>query len=186
MRFTERLLFLRFPGQWETELWEDASLGTGGLYFNVYRWYENATGRYTRPDPLGLRRDTAQNIFVYAESTPMGLSDPLGLCSCNDECPGGEWSYVGGGYSGAGIVGFQNSGGYYSCDGKPQSRLWVRNRCFILGLIGALGIGGRSAPDLPQQDVVATPGSYWVQMTMSSGQRQSLPGPSESAEVVRS
>ena len=45
-------VFLRFPGQWETELWKDASLGTGGLYYNMHRWYQSAAGRYTRPDPL--------------------------------------------------------------------------------------------------------------------------------------
>ena len=32
-------VFLRFPGQWETELWKDAALGIGGLYYNVWRWY---------------------------------------------------------------------------------------------------------------------------------------------------
>ncbi len=49
----ENGLFARFPGQWEDLVWQDASLGIP-LYYNVHRWYEHGTGRYTRSDPLTL------------------------------------------------------------------------------------------------------------------------------------
>ncbi len=42
---------LRLPGQWVDVSWTDASSGLNPSY-NVHRWYEHGTGRYTRPDPL--------------------------------------------------------------------------------------------------------------------------------------
>lgn len=44
-------IFLRLPGQWLSAQWENATLGMQ-LYYNVHRWYEPATGRYTSVDPL--------------------------------------------------------------------------------------------------------------------------------------
>jgi len=70
-------LFLRFPGQWETELWADASLGTGGLYYNVHRWYQPGVGRYTRPDPTPV--PLYVNRYAYVESDPINWTDSLGL-----------------------------------------------------------------------------------------------------------
>jgi len=46
-------MYLRFPGQWEDEVWQRAMLGADG-YYNVYRWYRPTIGRYLRPDPDGL------------------------------------------------------------------------------------------------------------------------------------
>lgn len=47
-------VLLRFPGQWNDSSW-DAVFGTeSGMHYNVHRWYEYETGRYTRVDPLGL------------------------------------------------------------------------------------------------------------------------------------
>jgi len=68
-------VFLRFPGQWVDEIWEDAGLGVG-LADNMFRWYENQTGRFTRPDPLG---GGDIPYFAYAWSDPINLWDPLGL-----------------------------------------------------------------------------------------------------------
>ncbi|MGB6641971.1 MAG: RHS repeat-associated core domain-containing protein [Thermoanaerobaculia bacterium] len=69
-------VFLRFPGQWENEVWEAASEGEA-LYYNVHRWYEYGTGRYSRPDPLG--RKSTPNLFGYADTRPTRVIDPLGL-----------------------------------------------------------------------------------------------------------
>ncbi len=99
-------LFLRFPGQWDDPSFHSHGL-RGGLHYNVYRWYEPGTGRYTRPDPLGAggpssfspfqsaqfslarvrgiagdpagwRQDGA-NLYSYALSNPLSFTDPLGL-----------------------------------------------------------------------------------------------------------
>ena len=78
-------VFLRFPGQWETDLWKDASLGTGGLYYNLHRWYESGTGKYTRPDPMGLIGADrgglfgARHLYAYARGNPTFFIDYLGL-----------------------------------------------------------------------------------------------------------
>ena len=59
---------LRFPGQYfdpETH-----------LHYNVHRYYDPETARYTSPDPLGL--DPAPNPDTYVQN-PYSWSDPLGL-----------------------------------------------------------------------------------------------------------
>jgi uncharacterized protein RhaS with RHS repeats len=43
----------------------------------VHRWYQPQTGRYARPDPLGLRGGL--NAYRYARSNPLSFYDPLGL-----------------------------------------------------------------------------------------------------------
>ena len=70
-------IYLRFPGQWEDDVWQDAVLGAEG-YYNVYRWYTPGMGRYTRTDPLFF---TLQDInpYGYARSNPLFGTDPLGL-----------------------------------------------------------------------------------------------------------
>ncbi len=42
---------LRLPGQWDDDVWADATSGAG-IYQNAWRWYAPTIGRYTRPDPL--------------------------------------------------------------------------------------------------------------------------------------
>lgn len=69
-------VFLRLPGQWEDSVWQAATDGAP-LYYNVHRWYEHGTGRYTRVDPLGLY--DGPNIYAYVAGNPLRLADPLGL-----------------------------------------------------------------------------------------------------------
>jgi RHS repeat-associated protein len=57
---------LRFPGQYE-----DQETGT---YYNYFRDYDPATGRYVQSDPTGL--DGGINTFVYVVNTPLSLIDP--------------------------------------------------------------------------------------------------------------
>ena len=62
-----------------------ASLGAD-LYYNVHRWYENPTARYTRPDPewteafYEFSGQPAQ-VYGYSESRPTAQVDPLGLAA---------------------------------------------------------------------------------------------------------
>jgi RHS repeat-associated protein len=49
--------------------------GRGGSF--CHRWYEPQTGRYTRPDPVGLLGGL--NAYSYAWADPINFSDPLGL-----------------------------------------------------------------------------------------------------------
>jgi RHS repeat-associated protein len=66
---------LRHPGQYfdfET-----------GLFYNTFRTYNSAQGRYTQNDPIGL--GGGLNRFGYVDGSPLMFTDPLGLQSM----PGG-------------------------------------------------------------------------------------------------
>ncbi|MDQ1654885.1 MAG: hypothetical protein QOI35_4085, partial [Cryptosporangiaceae bacterium] len=66
-------LLLRFPGQYY-----DAETG---LHYNVHRYYDPVTARYTSPDPLGLM--PAPNPVAYVPN-PLAAADPLGLWHCTE------------------------------------------------------------------------------------------------------
>jgi RHS repeat-associated protein len=73
---------LRLPGQWVSDVWADATSGAG-VYYNLGRWVEPQTGRFTRPDPLGLLgpedlEDTYSNLFIYSVDNPLFNEDPSG------------------------------------------------------------------------------------------------------------
>ena len=70
-------IFLRLPGQWEDATWSNPRLPSG-LAYNLMRWYDAATGGYTRPDPLGVDGGDA-TVYSYAVRNPLLNSDPLGL-----------------------------------------------------------------------------------------------------------
>ncbi len=59
----------RFPGQY--------SDNETGLHYNYHRYYDPTTGRYMRPDPVGLAGGI--NLFAYANHNPINKTDPLGL-----------------------------------------------------------------------------------------------------------
>ena len=82
---------IRFQGQWEDE--------ESGLYYNRYRYYDPATGRYVTQDPIGL--EGGINAYSYVGSIPTRFTDPLGQraqpgdagvfypttnCTCADNC----------------------------------------------------------------------------------------------------
>ena len=84
-------VFLRFPGQWEDETWQDVTMGAE-MYYNVHRWYAPGIGSYTRPDPLGVvdqvffsftpaggSQASLRHLYGYAVQNPLVLIDPLGL-----------------------------------------------------------------------------------------------------------
>ena len=100
---------IHYPGQWGSPAF--ATPGPQGEpYYNVNRWYQPATGRYTSPDPLmetassSTPRLTAQRVrrpmigarrveptpglgiptsgaYSYAADNPLALIDPLGLAA---------------------------------------------------------------------------------------------------------
>jgi RHS repeat-associated protein len=68
-------VFLRFPGQWDDEVWLESTMGAE-VYYNVHRWYQPGMGRYTKPDPLGLAGGMAS--YGYADLNPLVKIDPTG------------------------------------------------------------------------------------------------------------
>jgi RHS repeat-associated protein len=70
---------LRFPGQYA-----DAETG---WHYNVLRYYDPHTMRYTAPDPLGLA--PAPNDYAYVDNV-LRQADPLGLTPCEDAGDGAD------------------------------------------------------------------------------------------------
>ncbi len=68
-------VFLRFPGQWYDETWMRSG-DEPSLYYNLNRWYQPESARYSRPDPLGISADV--NLYRYAISNPLTFIDPDG------------------------------------------------------------------------------------------------------------
>jgi RHS repeat-associated protein len=62
---------LRHPGQYY-----DAEVGT---FYNYFRDYNPATGRYVESDPIGLRG--GMNTYGYVGGNPLELIDPEGLAA---------------------------------------------------------------------------------------------------------
>jgi RHS repeat-associated protein len=85
---------LRFPGQYyDVET---------GLHYNWHRYYDPETGRYLRPDPIGLAGGI--NPYVYALNSPANWIDPDGEIPVFAGVVIGKVLAVGVGYVGAKIA----------------------------------------------------------------------------------
>ncbi|EMB4326911.1 RHS repeat-associated core domain-containing protein [Pluralibacter gergoviae] len=51
-----------------------------GLHYNLFRYYDPDSGRFTQQDPIGL--EGGLNLYAYAPN-PLDWIDPLGLARCN-------------------------------------------------------------------------------------------------------
>lgn len=60
---------LRFPGQYADK--------ESNLFYNYFRDYDPALGRYVKSDPVGLAGGLS--TFAYAASNPLSFTDRLGL-----------------------------------------------------------------------------------------------------------
>jgi RHS repeat-associated protein len=60
---------LRFPGQFADR--------ETNLFYNYFREYDSATGRYVESDPIGLFGGL--NTYLYGEGIPTSIFDPRGL-----------------------------------------------------------------------------------------------------------
>ncbi len=78
---------IRFPGQYY-----DAETG---FHYNYFRYYNPSTGRYLRPDPIGLA-GMDPNLYGYVLNNPVNFVDPYGLIRWG-QVGTGVASLVGGG-----------------------------------------------------------------------------------------
>ncbi|MDA3644679.1 DUF6531 domain-containing protein [Saccharopolyspora indica] len=112
---------LRFPGQYA-----DAETG---LNYNVYRYYDPATGRYLSQDPLGLA--PAANPATYV-GNPLAETDALGLAPTRKHTQKPRKPRPGkGGQGAANVLGPKNTGKVTKpkkpkASGPPKVKAWPR------------------------------------------------------------
>jgi RHS repeat-associated protein len=68
--------------------WDDLGLGLG-LHHMGARHYSPALGRFLQPDPSALE----ENLYGYAEGSPVTMADPLGLFKVQFEGGGGSGGF---------------------------------------------------------------------------------------------
>lgn len=64
-------------------------MNVAGLFYNVHRWYENGTGRYTEVDPATSALPSPESLlqpYLYADGSPTRYTDSLGLYTVDPSC----------------------------------------------------------------------------------------------------
>lgn len=117
---------IRFPGQY----FEKES----GLHYNLNRFFDSRTGRYLRPDPIGL--GAGPNLFGYAGGNPITNSDPTGLVTWTGAMVGTQATYI----FGAGVFRFRLTS---ECvDGKrATARILAVGPVTGIGLLIGIDVG---------------------------------------------
>jgi len=114
----------RFPGQVHD--------GETDLHYKWHRYYKPQLGRYIQADPWGYSLDDA-NLYAYAGSNPIRISDPLGLQTKRN-----WWELLGEGYyygTGYGEEALDYWAGVYS---DPETHPAVKPFAWALGHFSAL------------------------------------------------
>ncbi|HEX4963499.1 MAG TPA: RHS repeat-associated core domain-containing protein [Thermoanaerobaculia bacterium] len=103
-RLPAERVFLRYPGQWVSDAFRVGPVQSD-FYYNMHRWYEPQTGRYSQPDSIGLKG--GNNLYLYAGANPARYTDPQGLqplprpcgpddiADCQRDCSDRGLNYVG-------------------------------------------------------------------------------------------
>jgi RHS repeat-associated protein len=68
---------------------KEFSSQSGLIYFGA-RYYNPTTGRWLKPDPLGMVN--GPNLYAYCNNNPTNLIDPWGLQGNGGNFPGGNSS----------------------------------------------------------------------------------------------
>jgi RHS repeat-associated protein len=86
-RLSSEKVFLRYPGQWESDAFRVTSTQQD-IYYNLHRWYDPTNAIYTKPDPMHRYAFLGQPLFGYASQLPTKMTDPLGLFQIDPGCTG--------------------------------------------------------------------------------------------------
>ncbi|MCP3998251.1 MAG: RHS repeat protein, partial [bacterium] len=123
-------IFLRFPGQWEDSTWENSNSDAGAPY-NIFRWYRNNLGSYTRPDPMGL--DAGENLYLYTLARPTVLYDTDGRIPFAVAVVVVDLGIISSAYAGCALVQFENANRIGNSQGwryaHCMAACWLRKTC---------------------------------------------------------
>ncbi len=85
------------------------------------------------------------NLFSYVRNRPTTRVDPLGLCTCEDECPSGSWELSSYTVTIGILAGSEGGSGTLRCKGKNWIARPARIGCALMGLYIAFSVNGNSS-----------------------------------------
>jgi RHS repeat-associated protein len=105
-----------------------APTGQTGLYADLedpVRGYDSYAGRWSKPDPLGMRaavlgNPITWNRYAYANGDPVNFKDPPGLCAIWADDVGWKTDFCGGGGGSVGSGDMEEIGGVSGKGGDPE------------------------------------------------------------------
>ena len=100
-----------------------------GLHYNLFRYYDPDSGRFTQPDPIGLAGGL--NLYQYAPN-PVGWVDPWGLMSCSSDVKVLRENME---MAGKNVPGYKNSAHHIVMSNSADPRMVsLRNKMDELGI----------------------------------------------------